>query len=83
MTFYYDDLDKHLSDFIEYAEVLYKKCGELKKIDDSPKSNQYDILENYFYELYNFLNINKSIINCNLLAITDISLSDNNVFTKK
>lgn len=83
MTFYYDDLDKHLSDLVEYSEVLYKKCGELKKIDDSLKSNQYDILENYFYELYNFLNINKSTINCNLLAITDISLSDNNVFTKK
>ena len=83
MTFYYDDLDQHISDFLEYFDVLYRRCGDLKKADDGIKSNQYALLENFFYEVFNFLNTRKSIINCNLLPIPDVKLSDNNIFSKK
>ena len=83
ITLYYDDLDRHISDLREYVEVISKKCNYLKRNTDGEQSVQYDILEQYFGKLYVFLIENNNVILCNLNSITDISLSDDNIFNKK
>lgn len=83
ITLYYDDLDQHISDLREYVEVIRKKCNDLKRNTDGEQSVQYDILEQYFNKLHAFLIENNNVILCNLNSITDISLSDDNIFNKK
>lgn len=83
MTLYYEDLDNHMSDLREYAECIYIKCNELKRITEGEQSVQYDILEQYFCKLNNFLVENKNIILCNLNSIPDVDLSEKNIFSKK
>lgn len=83
MTLYYEDLDNHISDLREYAECISKKCNELKRKTDGEQSIQYDILEQYFNNLKEFIVSNSNTILCNLNSIPDINLSEGNIFVKK
>lgn len=83
ITLYYDDLDRHISDLREYAEVIAKKCNDLKRCHEGEQSIQYDILEQYFTGLNEYIVKNKNTILCNLVNITDVNLSNTNIFNKK
>lgn len=79
-TLKYSDLDDILHDTIELFEKAEKRCNELKKDTESERSIWYQLLEDYFYDVSEFMKEKNKYIVSNLNNIPDLKLRDDNIF---
>lgn len=80
ITLNYEKLDDITHDLLELCEKAEKRCNYLKKEHEGERSINFQLLEDYFYDLSRFLKEKNKNIITNMNNITELDLRTDNIF---